>query len=87
IILLGIVAGFAAGIGLVIGIDNIRDTVHSAESLRGFGLPVLATIPRIYTDEYKARQKRRDSYLLAVGGVYAVCMISLILFESIRIVS
>ena len=82
-ILLGIVMGAAAGIGGVIALDVLNKSYKNAASIElNLKLPVLATIPKIVTDEDKMQAKRLDKRVFTAAGAY-LFVIGLVLVEEI----
>ncbi len=77
-ILLGILLGMAAGIGGVIGLDFLNNAFKSETSLeQKLKLPVLASIPKIVTDEDILHAKKFEKQFFSAAGVYLfiICMV------------
>lgn len=70
ILLLGLAAGVAGGIGVVLLLDSFDESVKSLDVLRKFGPPVLAVIPSIRNAADQAKQKRRDAVVYGFSGAY-----------------
>jgi succinoglycan biosynthesis transport protein ExoP len=70
IILFGIAAGIAAGIGLIILMDSSVKTIKNANSLSVFGLPVLAVITHLRTQEEIHKTRKKDVLLYIFTGFY-----------------
>ncbi|HIJ96940.1 MAG TPA: chain-length determining protein [Desulfuromonadales bacterium] len=70
LILLGIVAGIGAGLGLVILKDQLDTSVKDVETAKSFGIPLLAVIPRIENPEFVALQTTKDRRLYIFAGLY-----------------
>ncbi len=70
VMVMGIFAGFAAGLGLVILIEKLDGKFKDPEHLRALGVPVLIEIPTINNPVETARVKRRNGfkYLAALSG-------------------
>ncbi len=70
VMVMGIFAGFAAGLGLVILIEKLDGKFKDPEHLRALGVPILVEIPTINNPIETARIKRRNSfkYLAALSG-------------------
>jgi len=83
IILFGLLAGIGAGVALVFGWENYLDTsFKNAESLKNsIGLPVLAAIPNIVTDEVKKRKRKRDIWVFSATAIYLVVVGLILLLE------
>ena len=80
-ILLGIVGGIAAGIGLIVALDFLDSSLRSVEDVKKLGLPVLAIIPNIQTVRETARVKQKDRLLYAAAGVYLTGLLAIITVE------
>jgi polysaccharide chain length determinant protein (PEP-CTERM system associated) len=68
------------GIGFAFIISQIRPTFHSQGSLRELtGLPILGTVPMVWTEQEKMKQKRRlyafGISLLMLVACYAILMV------------
>lgn len=85
LILLGILGGIGGAFGLVFLKDQLNDSVKNLDMARGFGLPVLAAIPRIEDPEQAARQLRRDRRLYVAAGVYFSGILAILLLEVLEI--
>ena len=87
IILLGIVAGLAAGFGAIVARDSLDRSVKSVDTVRALGIPVLAVIPRITDPAEIIGSRKRDHRLYAVAGVYfsviLLCLLSEVLDYSL----
>ncbi|MDA8101118.1 MAG: hypothetical protein M0042_15985 [Nitrospiraceae bacterium] len=80
-ILIALVAGVAAGAGLVILLDRMDRSVRSLETARSFGLPVLAVIPHVPLAAEIAKVRRIDLALYATTGLYLLGVVGLLSFE------
>jgi polysaccharide chain length determinant protein (PEP-CTERM system associated) len=85
IILLGILAGFAGGMGAAIFLDKIDNSIRSLEVLKSIGLPVLAVIPTVETLTEASRRRKREIALYTVAGLYMVCILTVFSAEVIGI--
>jgi len=83
IILFGLFAGIGAGVALVFVWENYLDTsFKNAESLKNsIGLPVLAAIPNIVTDEVKKKTRKRDIWVFSATAAYLLVVGLIILIE------
>jgi polysaccharide chain length determinant protein (PEP-CTERM system associated) len=79
LIILGIFAGIAAGIGIVLLMEKLDSSIRDVDVLKSrFGVKVLAIIPGIVTEKETARKRKNDMavytfsaiYLLIIGGVF-----------------
>lgn len=84
IILLGILAGIAAGFGLVFMKDQMNPTVKSADVLKTMGLNVLAIIPHIEDPKEIAVQSKKDRLLYLCSGAYFCIIVFILTIEMIR---
>ncbi len=57
-ILLGILFGFALGVGIAFFLEFLDDSVKTGEDLERIGLTVLGTIPVVHTDQIVRRLKK-----------------------------
>ncbi len=78
IILMGLFAGIASGLGVVFLLDSMDKSIKSLDELKSLNLPVLAVVPRIVTDSDKTHSRRTDRmvyscsivYLMVIGVVF-----------------
>lgn len=69
--LFGIVAGLAAGIGVVFLFEHFDTSIKEVDTLKSYlGLPVLAVIPKIVTDSDIKKKRRLDIKVYAISIVY-----------------
>jgi succinoglycan biosynthesis transport protein ExoP len=85
IILLGVLGGIAAGIGVVVGLDYLDTSVRSVEMVRKLGLPVLAVIPTIQTQQETAAIRKKDRTLYTAVGLYLVALLAVITMEIMQL--
>lgn len=81
LIVLGILAGIAGGLGLVILKDQLDNSVKSVDMAKQFGLPVLAVIPRIEDPQQIAQQVRQDRRLYFATGLYFSLILAVLVLE------
>ena len=81
LILLGILAGLAAGVGIALFLDNLDHSVKSVEALRKIGYPVLASIPTIMDPAQVHRQRRADTKIYLCAGAYFSLILSVLAVE------
>ncbi len=84
IILLGLFAGIGGGIAFIILLDSMDKSVKTMDTLKGFGLPVLAVIPHIENTAEIQKTKKKDLLLYVITGVYYAFVIGLISFEFLK---
>ena len=79
LILIGIAAGAAAGVGAVLLSDYLDNSIRDIDTLKSeLGLQVLAVIPKITTDDDIKKEQRLDrrvyaislTYLTIIGGIF-----------------
>ena len=70
IVLLGIIGGVAGAFGLALFLDSQDDAVRTVDALKGFGMQVLAVIPKIQSPREISVQKRIDALVYGLSGVY-----------------
>jgi capsular polysaccharide biosynthesis protein len=81
IIMFGIAAGIAAGIGLIILMDSTVKTIKNANSLSVFGLPVLAVITQLRTREEIQKTRKKDLLLYIFTGIYYTGVFAVLAIE------
>jgi len=82
IILIGLLAGIAAGISVVIGIDSLNNSFKGEASIvSGLKLPVLATIPKIVTEEDRLHERRLDKKVFTAAGAYLLVIFVVLVGE------
>ena len=80
IVLIGFVLALGFGVGLAAIRENLNTTVkNTAELSRSTGLPVLANVPLLETEEDLQRQKRRK--IMMVGIILAIIAVGLVLIN------
>jgi succinoglycan biosynthesis transport protein ExoP len=72
LILLGIAAGFAAGIGAVFVREMMDSTFKDVHDLRTLGYQVLAVIPTIVNESDNQKVKKRDRLVFGTAAAYMV---------------
>lgn len=73
LMLLGLFGGVAGGIGIVLVLDYFDDSVKTLDTLKSFGLPVLAIIPNMRNAAELAKQKKTDVLVYSLAGTYMAC--------------
>lgn len=82
IMLLGIVAGIAAGIGVLISLDLIDNSIKSVDTLKSYGFMVLAVVPQIPDKQKELKINQRDRRLSILSGIYLSLMLGIIALEA-----
>jgi succinoglycan biosynthesis transport protein ExoP len=80
-ILLGVLGGIAAGIGIIIGQDYLDTSVRSVKTLKKLGLPVLAVIPTIQTQQEATAIRKKDGMLYTAVGLYLTALLAVVTME------
>jgi succinoglycan biosynthesis transport protein ExoP len=81
IIMMGIIAGIAGGVGILLLLDFIDQSVTMVSSLKPLGLPVLAVIPLIKTTAEIQVERKKDLQLYFVCGVYFSLILAILVME------
>jgi succinoglycan biosynthesis transport protein ExoP len=84
IILLGIAAGIAGGLGFVIFLDMMDRSIKSIDTLKDLGLPVIGMIPRIQNAGVIVAARRRDRLVYSAAGLYLTAAVALAIFELLK---
>ncbi len=82
IILLGVAAGIAGGLGLLILRDQMNTSVRSVDTLKSFGLPILAVVPRIILAADLQEQRKKDLRVYQISAVFCVLVSTLLILEA-----
>jgi polysaccharide biosynthesis transport protein len=83
IILLGIVAGIGAGIGVIILFDMMHSSVNSVSAARAFSIPVLAVIPHVELAKEQRNKMMLDMALYIFAGAYYAGVAAILIREVI----
>lgn len=81
IMLFGMAAGVAGGGGIILFLDAKDSSVKSVSMLKSLGLPILAIIPKIQTDEDRLRKRKKDIILYVLTGLYLACYLGVFAVE------
>jgi len=81
IMLMGIVGGIAASIGLLLLLEQMDNSVKDVDFVKGFGVPVLAVISKIHVQSEVDLQKRRTKRLFSAAGLYLLLLLCFPLSE------
>ncbi len=85
LILAGIALGFGAGIGVIVVLDNLDDSVKTIDMLKEFGFPILAVVPQMVFDEELALIRKRDKLVFSIAGLYMLCILGTLTLEFLGI--
>jgi polysaccharide biosynthesis transport protein len=83
-ILMGILAGLAAGVGIALLLDKTDNSVKSVDSLKMLGLPVLAAIPSIRNPAEHALKRKKDIRVFAAAGAYFSLILMVLAYEVLK---
>lgn len=83
-ILMGILAGLAAGLGICLLLDKLDSSVKSVDVLKVFGLPVLAAIPSIRDPREHALKRKKDSRVFIAAGAYFSLILMILAYEVVE---
>jgi len=85
IIVIGIVAGLAGGLGLLILRDYVDQSIRMVSSLKPLGFPVLAVIPLMKGDDVIQLERERDRKLYLLSGCWFSIILLVLLLESLKV--
>ncbi len=85
LILFGIVAGLGGAFGLLLLIDYFDTSVKDLDTLKSFGLPVLAVIPAIENPVETIKKKRKDFIVFSVYGIFMIMVLALFTIEFLEL--
>ena len=85
LIVLGIVAGIGAGLGVVLLKDQMNDSVKSVDMAKQFGLPILAIIPRMEDPQLTAVQSRQNRKLYFAAAMYFSLILAVLVLEALGV--
>jgi succinoglycan biosynthesis transport protein ExoP len=85
IMLMGVVAGIAGGLGVLLMLEQLDTSIKDVEYVKGLGLPMLAVISRIHNQQEVELQRRRTIKLFSVAGVYFVFLLCFPLMEVLKV--
>jgi hypothetical protein len=85
IILLGIAAGLAGGLGLLMAIDYFDRSVKTVDAVRALGVQVLAVVPKIRAPEMVEIENRKDTRLYVAAGAYFSLILAILALELVRL--
>lgn len=81
IILLGLFFGVVGGFGGVILREAFDSSVKDLQTLRSFGVEILAVIPRIFNEEENMRKAKKDKLVYTIAGSYMLIICILLIHE------
>lgn len=81
IMLAGIFGGLAAAFGLVLALDLADPSVKTVDGVRGLGLPVLAVIPLIESEEEILAERQGEIRICLWGGCFFTLIVAVLVME------
>ena len=81
IIMMGIFAGIAGGVGILLLLDIVDQSITMVSALKPLGLPVLAVIPLIKAPEEIRAERKKDLQLYFICGVYFSLILAVLVME------
>lgn len=81
IILMGIIAGIGAGLGVILLKDQLDNTVKNLDMAKQLGMPILAVIPRIEDPLSLVKQSKRDRRLYLAASAYFLMIVIVLAAE------
>ncbi len=85
VVLLGILGGIAAGVGVIMALDLMDSSVRSVDTAKKLGVPILAVIPTIQTHAETARVRKKDRLLYGAVGVYLTMVLAVAAMEALNL--
>ncbi len=81
LMLIGVLVGVACGLGAVFITELMNNSIKGTDSLREFGVTILAEIPFIWTDADTRLMQRKDKAAFAFAAVCAILIGGLMLHD------
>jgi polysaccharide chain length determinant protein (PEP-CTERM system associated) len=85
IMMIGIFAGIAGGLGILIGFDYLNSSIKSVDTIKALGLQVLAIVPRIPDRDKELREGKRNRLLSVFSTLYFICILGIIAMEAVGV--
>lgn len=85
IMFLGIIAGIAGGLGVLLLRDVVSNTVKSVDAIKSFGIQVLAVIPRMEDPVVIQLQRRKDLRFYVVVAGYFSFLLCFLAIEALEL--
>ena len=85
IILLGLAAGLAGGLGFLLLLDYLDHSVKMLGTLKTLGLPVLAVIPLMKSDNEIQLERKRDLRLYLMSGCWFSVILVVLIMEALDV--
>ncbi len=85
IILMGIFAGLACGLGLLVVLDHLDTSIKTVDALKPLGVQLIAVVPKISNPAAAAVERVKDFRLYTVAGGYFALILALLVTEALRL--
>lgn len=82
IMLFGLIAGVAGGVGILIGIDFLDKSIKSVDAIKSLGLQILAVVPQIPDLERELKLQKRNRIFSAFSLLYFGMVLIIIVLEA-----
>lgn len=83
-ILVGIFAGLAGSLALLVLLDYLDSSVRDLDTLKSLGVPVLAIVPKIQNPADLAVARKRDFWFFVAAGAYFSIILGILSVEAMR---
>jgi capsular polysaccharide biosynthesis protein len=80
-ILMGILAGLAAGLGIALLLDKMDHSVKSVDSLKKLGVPILAVVPTIRNPQELSLRRKKDIRIFVAASAYFSLIVAVLVYE------
>jgi len=80
-ILGGIVCGLFGGFAVIFILDYTNRSIKTIGSLKELGMPVLAVIPKMISEEEIMKMKKQDILIYSIAGAYMLCILTVLGME------
>jgi uncharacterized protein involved in exopolysaccharide biosynthesis len=84
IILMGILAGLAAGVGIALLLDKMDHSVKSIDEVKKLGVAVLAVVPTIRNPQELSLRRKKDLRVFAAAGAYFALIVAVLAYEVVN---
>jgi uncharacterized protein involved in exopolysaccharide biosynthesis len=81
IILMGILAGLAAGLGIALLLDKMDHSVKSIDEVKKLGVAVLAVVPTIRNPQELSLRRKKDLRVFVAAGAYFSLIVAVLVYE------
>lgn len=84
LIVIGIFAGIAGGVGIAIVLDMMDNSIKSLGMLKDFGIPVIGMIPHIQDATVIRTMRKKDRMVYSAAGLYLTAVMVLVIVEFLK---